>query len=234
MATLNEHAYNIRNIARSFQGNSDDDRLNISQVKFWIQAYRAKGIFEITDFGKQIDPQMVQDLGVLKLQQVDKADSQCPPIEWGCKILKVEIPKIVDLPHNRGLVFVGLIDKQTPFVIDHADVSIFKRATKYGNRFNRVYFINNMLYVVAREEDTNMRFINVRGVFEDPTKVPYYTEDGKARDFREDIDEYPMPMRLYDFVLANILQKELNIGLQTNNDLQNNANDDTQGNRQQR
>jgi len=131
-------------------------------------------------------------------------------------------------------VFVGLIDKQTPFVIDHADVSIFKRATKYGNRFNRVYFINNMLYVVAREEDTNMRFINVRGVFEDPTKVPYYTEDGKARNFREDIDEYPMPMRLYDFVLANILQKELNIGLQTNNDLQNNANDDTQGNRQQR
>lgn len=230
MATLNEHAYNIRNIARNYQGNSDDDRLNINQVKFWIQAYRAKGIFEITDAGKDIDPQLVQDLGVLELTKVDKADSHCPPIEWGCKILKVTIPKIVDLPHNRGLIFVGLIDKQTPFVIDNADVSIFKRATKFGKTFNRCYFIGNTLYFVLREEDSQMRYVNVRGVFEDPTKVDYFTEDS-VRAWSDD-DEYPMPMRLYDYVLANILQKELNIGLQTLNDETNNGRGDASDNRQ--
>lgn len=229
MATLNELAYNIINIARNFQGNSDDDRLNIRQVKFWIRNYRAKGIFDITEYGKQIDPQLVQDLGIVKLSRVDKADSSCPPIEWGCKILKVEIPKIVDLPHNRGLVFVGLIDKQTPFVIDFSDVSIFKRATRFGNTFNRCYFINNTLYVVTKEDGQELRYINIRAVFENPEDVTYYNTDGSARKYNPEKDEYPMPLRLNDFVTTSIMQKELNLGLQTNNDEQNDARDNAQG-----
>ena len=230
MATLNELAYNIINIARNFQGNSDDDRLTLKQVKFWIKNYRAKGIFEITEFGKQIDPQLVQDLGTVKLTKVDKADSNCPPVEWGCKILKVEIPKIVDLPHNRGLVFVGLLDKQTPFVIDNADVSIFKRATKFGNTFNRCYFINNILYVVTKEGADNLKYINVRGVFENPEEITYFDYNGNPRKYNSDTDEYPMPLRLNEFVTRNILQIELNIGLQSINDEQNDARDNARGN----
>ena len=58
MATLNELAYNIRNIARSGQGNSDDDRLTIAQIKFWIGYYRAEGVLQTTNYGKDIHPQM--------------------------------------------------------------------------------------------------------------------------------------------------------------------------------
>jgi hypothetical protein len=230
MATLNELAYNIINVARNFQGNSDDDRLSLRQVKFWIRNYRAKGIFDITEYGKEIDPQLVQDLGTLKLSKVDKTDTFCPPIEWGCKILKVEIPKIVDLPHNRGLVFVGLIDKQTPFVIDFADVSIFKRATKFGSTFHRCYFINNTLYVVTKEGNDRLKYINVRGVFENPEDVNYYDSEGNPRKYNSEKDEYPMPIRLNEFVTRSILQTELNIGLQTINDEQNDARDNARGN----
>lgn len=229
MATLNEHAYNIRNIIRANQGNSDDERLNISQIKFWIQAYRAKGIFEITEYGKQVDPQLVQDLGVLKLGSVDKADSECPDVEWGCTVKYVELPKIVDLPHNRGLVFVGLIDKQTPIILDHADVHIYKRATKYGRKFNRAYFINNKLYIITRDGDTSLKFINVRGIFENPEKVTMYDADNpKGRCFDDATDEYPMPMRLYEYVLTKILTNEFQVSMQTVNDEINNARQDNE------
>jgi hypothetical protein len=229
MATLDEHAYNIRNIIRANQGNSDDERLNISQIKFWISAYRAKGVFDITEYGKQIDPQLVQDLGVLKLKSVDKADSECPKVEWGCTVKYIDIPKIVDLPHNRALVFVGLIDKQTPIIIDNSDVHVFKRATKFGARFNRAYFINNKLYIITREEDNSIKYINVRGVFEDPTKVTVSdAENPKGRKFDDAVDEYPMPMRLYEYVLTSILRNEFQVSMQTINDELNNGRQDNE------
>ena len=81
MPTLDQYAYNIRNIARGGQGDSDDERLKIKQIKFWINGYRASGIFQVSDYGKNIDPQLIQDLGVVPLQEVDKADSDCPKVE---------------------------------------------------------------------------------------------------------------------------------------------------------
>ena len=54
MPTLDQYAYNIRNIARGGQGDSDDERLNIKMIKFWINGYRASGMFEATDWGKDI------------------------------------------------------------------------------------------------------------------------------------------------------------------------------------
>ena len=85
--TLSELSYNIKNIAKGGQGNSDDDNLNIRQIEFWIRAYRARGILQTTDFGKAIDPQMVQDLGCMPLEEVDMADPDCP-----------SCPKCPDLP----------------------------------------------------------------------------------------------------------------------------------------
>ena len=133
MPTLDEYAYNIRNIARGGQGDSDDDRLNIKQIKFWINGYRAAGIFAITDFGKDIDPQLVQDLGVIPLMEVDKADSECPDVDWGCTVMKVVLPKLLDFPNLRALSYVGKVDKQTPFIVNYPDTVAFKKATRFGH-----------------------------------------------------------------------------------------------------
>jgi hypothetical protein len=229
MATLNEFAYNVRNIGRAGLGNSDDERLKISMIKFWIRGYRAKAVFELTAAGKMIDPQLVQDMGVLPLEEVDKADSDCPPVEWGCKIKKVEIPKLIDLPDNRAIVFIGLIDKQTPIVLDHADTHIFKRATRFGRNLNRAYLIGNTIYIVTKDNDTELKYINIRGVFEDPTEVNEYPKpECEAVCFNEDKDEYPIPMRLYEAITRNILVNELQMALQTVNDELNNARQDNQ------
>jgi hypothetical protein len=229
MATLDEYAYNIRNIARSGQGNSDDDLLRIKQVKFWIQYWRAKGLEIETDYGKDIHPQLVQDLGILKLEEVDKADSSCPAITWGCKIKKLTLPKFASFPKNRAVIFIGKIDKQTPLDYNKADVNKFKASTRFGNLRSKVYLIGQTAYVELTEADADMEYINVRGVLEDPTKANYFPQEGcDAVCFNDAKDEYPMPLSLYTFVLENILSKELNWTTKAVTDELNNARQDNQ------
>lgn len=230
MATLNEFAYNIRNIGRAGNSDTDDEKLKIGMIKFWIKGYRAKLIHDFTFSGKMIDPQLVQDLGVVPLVEVDKADSECPDVDWGCKIFKVTIPKLVDLPNNRSMVFVGLIDKQTPIILDYPDVFSFKRYTRFGKKFHRAYLIGNDLYVVTKDINSELKYINVRGVFEDPTDAFEYVAPGCEKNcYNDNVDEYPIPMRMYEPITSQILQKELNITLSTVNDELNDARQSYQG-----
>ena len=224
MPTLDQYAYNIRNIARGGQGDSDDEKLNIKQVKFWVSGYRASGMFEVTDYGKDIDPQLVQDLGVVPLVEVDKADSECPDVDWGCKIKKVVIPKLVDFPELRALSYVGKIDKQSPFVVNYPDVAQYKAATRFGKLSNRAFLIGQNLYVTLVGDDVNMQYINIRGVFETPEDIKAYPTEGcEPRCYDSSTDPYPMPQRLYNYVLKNILSNELNWTQRSVNDELNNA-----------
>jgi len=233
MATLDQWAYNIRNIGRAGLGNSDDERLGIRQIKFWIQGYRAEGIEQLTDYGKDIDPQLLTDLGTLALTEVDKSDTECPEgIDWGCTIKKVTIPKLVSLHKNRALIFVGKIDKQTGFVKDDANVHEFVSETRFGKKFNRYFIIGQNIYIEFNKKDANTKFINVRGVFEDPSKIDKYVlnEEGDCVPvcFDDAVDEYPMSMKLYRFITTSIMQNELGMTLQTVEDLLNNAQNEIQ------
>ena len=227
MATLDQYAYNIRNIARAGQGNSDDDRLNIKQIKFWINGYRASGMFQITDFGKDIDPQLLQDLGVVPLTEVDASDSSCPNVPWGCTVKKIEIPRLIDFPDLRALDYVGKINKQSEFIVNYPNVASYKGKTKFGSLSSRVYLIGTSLYFILSKEDSDLEYVNVRGVFSQPEKVSGYATEGcDPKCFNDATDEYPMPERLYEFVLTSILRNELNWTQQAVNDELNNARQD--------
>ena len=229
MATLDKLAYNIRNIARNGQGNSDDDRLTISQIKFWISYYRAEGVLQTTNYGKDIHPQMVQDLGIVPLVEVDATDSDCPTVQWGCTIKKVVVPKFVDFPKDRAIVFVGKIDKREPFILGNADTDYFKSATQFGKMMSRVTVIGNNMYFQLSKRDLDLEYVNIRGVFENPTEVNQYATSGcEPACFDDAKTEYPLPLNLYVYVLTNILQKELQFTEAAVNDELNNARKDNQ------
>jgi hypothetical protein len=224
MPTLDYYAFNIRNIARGGQGDSDDDELKIKQIRFWINGYRASGIFEITDYGKDIDPQLIQDLGVVPLVDVDKADSSCPDVEWGCTIKKVVLPKLLDFPDMRALSYVGKINKQSPFIVNYPDVAMYKKETRFGKLSSRVLLIGQNLYFILVGDDINMEYVNIRGVFEQPEEViGYSTKECEPRCFDPSVDDYPMPMRLYEYTLQRILRNELQWTQQAVADELNNA-----------
>lgn len=233
--TLDELAYNIRNIARNGQGDSDDTqtRLSLDQIKFWIHQYRALGLQQATDYGKDIDSDIIQDLGAVPLEEVDMSDPKCKcePV-FGCTIkkLSIELPNLVDFPQGRSLVFVGKIDKITPIVIDTPDTTLYERETRFGKLLNRAYRIENNLYFYLRDQDRDMEFVNIRAVFENPTEVVRYPHPGCDQVcYNDKTDQYPMSIQLNDFVTTNIMQKELNMTLNTLNDQMNNAKDETKG-----
>lgn len=229
MITLDQYAYNIRNIARAGQSSSNSEILTIKQIQFWINGYRAKGMLEITDNGKQIDPTLVQDLGVVPLEEVDAADSQCPPIEWGCKVKKVTIPKTMSFPDLRALTYVGKINKIDSFTVNHPDVVNYKKETKYGQLISRAYLVGNNLYFMLTKNDEDIEYVNIRGVFEDPTEVFSFATSGCVSACYDPAkDAYPMPLALYDYVTTNILTKELGMSLKTVTDELSNARQDNE------
>jgi len=213
MATLNELAYNVLNIARGGLS-SDDDRLNVRQIKFWIGYYRAKLTFEYFNAGKGIDPQLMQDMGVLKLKEVDSADSQLA--YWGCPIKYATIPKLIDLPNQAGLVFVGLVDKRTPIVISPPNVVQYRSHARFTGDMRKAYMVGNRLYVTDPFNE-DLCYINVRGIFDDPTAVEWVDENGVTHCIKDD-EEYPMPEHYVSDIVARIMQFELNMLIRTSND----------------
>ena len=59
MASLNEIAYNIRNIARGGYA-SDDELISIRKIKHWVSYHRAQLLMNYTSNGKFIHPQTFQ------------------------------------------------------------------------------------------------------------------------------------------------------------------------------
>lgn len=227
MATLNKFVYNIQNIIGRGESNTDDRTLTNRQVAFWIEYYRSKIINEFTNYGKNIHPQLVQDLGIVPLVEVDATDSDCPEVQWGCTVKKAIIPKIVDFPSNRALSFVGKINKFEPIIMGTADTDYYKSKTRFGKILTRATLINQNLYINTSESDVDISYINVRGVFESPSEVNSYSEQGcEPKCYDPQKDEYPLTLNMYSYIVENILGKELGWTQQSINDEIGNARED--------
>jgi hypothetical protein len=224
MATLNELAYNVLNIARGGLS-SDDDRLNIRQIKFWIGYYRALAIKEsLTPVSRYLKPsgvdaQLVQDLGTLELEDVDAADSQV--ININCRLKRVRIPKIIDLPNGKGIAFVGSVDKQEPFILSEPNVVALKSHQRFTGKMRRCFFIGSYLYVTEGFNE-DLRYINVRAIFSDPMEIKYTHADGTIESITDD-SEYPLSENMIPFIVSNIMAKELNMTIQAVNDENNDS-----------
>ena len=216
MASLNEIAYNILNIARGGLS-SDDDRLSIAQIKFWVGYYRAFAIKEELRIKKSIDNQLVQDLGTMRLEAVDAADDET--VKWDCEVKRVEIPKFIDLPNDQGLRFVGLADKTTPIIVSQPNVVHFKAHGRFTKDMRRAYIIGKYLYVTDPFNE-DIKYVNVRGIFVDPFAADYVHADG-TKDTLTDDDEYPLPEGMLPKVVAMIMERELYMSNASVNDEKN-------------
>lgn len=224
MATLNELAYNILNIARGGLS-SDDDRLNIRQIKFWIGYYRALAIKDSLTVKSRfikpdgIDPQLVQDLGTLQLEEVDAADSES--LNIGCTLKRVRIPKILDLPNDKGIVFIGSADKREPFLYSDANVVALKSHQRFTGKLRRCFIVDKYLYVTEGFNE-DLKYINVRAIFSDPMEIKYTQRDGSIESVTED-SEYPVSEHMIPFINTNIMTRELNMTIQAVNDENNDS-----------
>lgn len=190
MATLNEIAYNIKNIVEGGVG-SDDTNLSTRQIKQMIHVKRAELLLKYTDNGRKTSE---------ACYQVDVSS----PSSSGYKY-----KSFVGFNNNRGIRSIAFRDSSSveasievlPLVQDHD--RIFIQSSKFMRNVTKKYasISDNKLYVFEGDSIVSGGTLEIKGVFANPTQVSSYEGD--------DITDYPIPSELISVLTQEIIGKEI-------------------------
>jgi hypothetical protein len=227
MALLSEIIFNIKNLRKNGRV-SDDDSISDRQWAFIINYYRAKLVKQEQQKKKAISGNIVQNLGKVTLIKADK--NEC--CEIGDCILRIEnpLPTAIDTDAQPLITYVGLLNGSRSFQRTTYERAIWDAHAKYTGKEPKWYQQGNYIYIV-NPPTKNLKYINVQGVFEDPTKaITYRTcdcEENGETCFEGFDYEYPLAVDKIDTVIKMIAEAELRITLQHGGlDTSNNTSDD--------
>tara|TARA_R100001510_G_scaffold15057_1_gene12376 strand:- start:33984 stop:34670 length:687 start_codon:yes stop_codon:yes gene_type:complete len=201
--TLNEIAYNILNLVRGGRS-SNNEHISTSQIKFNVKYYRAMLIRR--DFARNgvITRHLEQDLGCLELIKVDA--SKCCNLPTECAVYRTvrKIPKTVRFNFKDAVTYVGDISGTGTIPIVDSNTVQWLPYDKYTKNKMKAYMIEDHLYVYNAD---GLKFINVRGIFEDPEDLSKYDCDGD--DCYDDDSDFPIPMDMLQTITQGIMSGEL-------------------------
>ena len=206
--TLNQIAYSI---LESVRGKIvDDDNISIEQVKDMVHNTRAKLLKQKFDKNlRVIDDVFTQSLGSIETELVDSSVHPTIPSDKFMLKTTVDIPETLDRRNYEGtFTRVGPADRLS----QSFNLVSYDRAIRSGNgRFNknevyaflldrRIYLISNSIY------HKPIQFIDVIGVFQNPTQVAQFKDSGGNSLYSDD-GNYPVSRAMRDD-LENIIIKE--------------------------
>ena len=191
----------------------ESEHLSRVQIEQWIIQYRSILIKQDVDKGRDINPMYVQEINGIQLEPKDYgALSLLTTKKYRYKTL-VTIPKTVDFHFINGIVNVTDIFGNEIQIGTEAR-STWQQYRKYTNNDYTCYIKGDYLYVEGPGE---LEFINVRGVFEDPSEVSGDIVTGDER--------YPIPSNMITTLKDMILDNELRLYAMSDNS--NDSKDDT-------
>lgn len=201
--TLNEIAYNILNLVRGGRS-SNNDHISLSQIKFNVKYYRAMLIRR--DFTRNgiITRHLEQDLGCLELQKVDASKCCNLPVDCAVYRTKKKIPRTVRFSFKDAITHVGDVTGLSTIPMVEPHMVEFLPYDKYTKSQKKAYMIEDYLYVYNAD---GLKFVNVRGVFEDPEEVALFDCDGS--DCYDDDSEFPIPMDMVQIITSGLMSGEL-------------------------
>ena len=191
--TINDIITNIRNIM--YKGlASDDVAVDNRTIKKWIRLHRVLLLKQDLEKGKSAPAQVVQTLGCLELECVDKAEccqfglvsgeyvKRTPllptPISYSTSLNKI----------NTLFTYVGLVTGESIDLVTKEE-AVQSRFLKYTGNSIRAYYELGRIYVINAQE---LEFIKVNGVFEDPETLASFNQCGSPDPCYSDDGPYPM------------------------------------------
>ena len=205
-----QQAYNQLRLDIRRQKLYDDDQLDDRLMKDWIKDQRALWLRNEMNKPRSVDEQIIQTLGCVPLEVADK--SSCPSYLTDYHILQtnVDIPKTIELNNGDGIIEIGYVDKMaypTSYVT-------LQRLRFAGNgKFNR-----NIIHVArhgqrillkttagAQNYGNYLRYLRIRGVFEDPEAVANFTHVNGDPCY-SDSDDFPMNRWMWNYIKEAIKQ----------------------------
>jgi hypothetical protein len=207
--TSNEMIYEIRERVRQFNL-YDDDKLDDRMIKNWIHNQRALWLRNDLNKSHSVDEQLIQTL-CMELEFADR--SSCPEHLTGYTVLqtKLDIPKTIELNKSDGIISVGPIDKMSrPFSYVPIERARFSGNGRWNSNMIFTFRYGLKLLVISKNMSGDsflvyMRYLGVRGIFENPEDVSNFTHiDGTA--CYSDDDEYPMNRWMWNYIRNQITE----------------------------
>lgn len=225
--TLNQIAYEIFEAVRGHI--SDDDDISIEQIKDMIHDTRARLLEQKFERNARvIDNAFIQSLGALEIEPVDSSAHSSIRSGRYMYRTKLEIPQTVIRKNYEGtFTRVGPADK---LAVEYNFVS-YNRALHSGSgRFNKdmifCFLRDNRMYLISNSGlfHKGVQFIDVAGVFENPSQVAKFLDVGNNSLYSDDA-RYPVSRTMKDDIVNLILKEKFGIQANAQSD---NVNDGTQ------
>lgn len=227
MITYNQLIYDIWEIMSGGRI-ADDSKFDPRQISFWLNNQRALLVRNDLNKGRNIDPDLIQDLGCVEMEVVDRAE--CCDIGIDCAIIrtKLRIPNPLVLNHLPLFTRIGRIDKvsESYNVIPYAQIP-FVGNGRFNKKMKFAFYRDGRIYIKLTSNNLftkAIKHINIQGVFEDPSDIGRFTTCSGIPCFSED-DKYPISAWMVDYIKEGVMR---NAGLTniTAPDKENNASSD--------
>jgi len=214
--TLNQIAYEIFEAVRGHIG--DDDDISVEEIKDMIHDTRARLLEQKFDKNARvIDNAFIQSLGALEIEPVDSSAHSSIKSGRYMYRTKLEIPPTIVRKNYEGtFTRVGPADK---LAVEYNLVS-YNRALHSGSgRFNKdmifCFLRDNKMYLISNSGlfHKGVQFIDVAGVFENPSQVAKFLDIGNNSLFSDDA-RYPISRTMKDDIVNLILKEKF--GIQAN------------------
>jgi hypothetical protein len=215
MATLNEIAYNIKNIAEGGVA-PDDSNITLKQIKHMIHYHRANLLLKYTDNGRKTSEVMYQ-------VHKDRLNG-----------VGIDLKPFVGFNDNRAIRSIALrtvssknVDFELlPLFKEHD--KMFAQSSMFIRRNSKKFATiqENKLFVYEGSIVLNLDFyeVEINAIYSNPTEISSYDDDDKTN--------YPFPEELINILVETILAKEYKVLYNTAADLPNNQRDEKTERRQ--
>lgn len=188
----------------------DDDQLDDRLLKDWVKDQRALWLRNEMNKPRSVDEQIIQTLGCVPLEVADK--SSCPSYLTNYHILQtnVDMPKTIELNNGDGIIEIGYVDKiayPTSYVtlqrLRFAGNGKFNSNIIHTARHGQRILVKSA--ALSQNYGKYLRYLRIRGVFEDPEEVANFTHVNGEPCY-SDSDDFPMNRWMWNYIKEAIKQ----------------------------
>ena len=208
-----DESLSINSIESSYSFDFYTDLIN-QQRSLWLRNEYNKN--------RRIDPYVLQNLNCLELELVNPIDC-CITVPDACKILrtKKKIPNTIELYFKKGIAAVGPADITKPrfIVIDYSRVP-FVGHGRTTQKAIYTFLYDEYMYVISRDAAIkNIKYITLRGIFEDPTSLLNYVDCADGTTCWSTSKPYPINQWMWTYIKPIILQELMQKGANAFDDM---------------
>jgi hypothetical protein len=201
-----DEALAINSIESTFSYDFYTDLINGQRALFMRNEYNRN---------RSIDPYVLQDISCLQLELVNPIDC-CIDVPTECKVLRTTkiIPNTIELYFTKGIATIGSPDILKPrfVLIDYSRVPYIGHG-RTTQKAVYAFLYNQYIYVVSKDPTVSLlKYITVRGIFEDPTELTEYVSCVSGKPCYKSSDPYPINMWMWEYIKPQILNQLMQKG----------------------